>query len=69
MRKKVLDAILTEMKYEDEEKKMVKETIDTLRRFKTISKQTLAENKNLNSGIIDELMALKERYLEYSTNM
>ena len=69
MTKQALDTILTEIGYEDEEKKMAKETVGTLRRFKTITEKTLEKNKNLNSGMIDELMALKEWYLEWSASM
>eukprot|EP00957_Ditylum_brightwellii_P115273 8790196-Ditylum_brightwellii.AAC.1 len=57
------------MGYEDEEKQAVKEAVNTLRRMKTIQRETLRESENLTLGIIDELMALKEWYTEWSSSM
>eukprot|EP00957_Ditylum_brightwellii_P144196 10987370-Ditylum_brightwellii.AAC.1 len=40
-----------------------------MRRFKTLMKETLKESGTTNSGMIDELMALKGWYLYCSVNM
>eukprot|EP00957_Ditylum_brightwellii_P014206 1070201-Ditylum_brightwellii.AAC.1 len=59
MTRTVLEKILTEIGYEEDEKKIVKETVGTMRRFKTLTKETLRENGKMNSRMIDELMAVK----------
>eukprot|EP00957_Ditylum_brightwellii_P139051 10598255-Ditylum_brightwellii.AAC.1 len=41
----------------------------TMRRFKTLRKETLKESGEMNSGMIDKLMAVKEWYLLWSTKM
>eukprot|EP00957_Ditylum_brightwellii_P067368 5114568-Ditylum_brightwellii.AAC.1 len=56
----VLNKILTEVGYEEEEKKIVKETVGTMQRFKALTKETLKESGVINSSVIDKLMALKE---------
>eukprot|EP00957_Ditylum_brightwellii_P183392 13969448-Ditylum_brightwellii.AAC.1 len=63
MTRAVLEKVLTEIGYEEDEKKIVKETIRTMKRFKTLTKETLKESGAMNSGMIDELMALNEWYL------
>ena len=68
MTRTALEKILTEIGYEEDEKKIVKETIGTMRRFKTLTKETLKESGKMNSGMIDELMAVKEWYLIWSAN-
>eukprot|EP00957_Ditylum_brightwellii_P059778 4538114-Ditylum_brightwellii.AAC.1 len=40
-----------------------------MRRFKTLTKETLKESDEMNSGVIDELMVVKEWYLLWSANM
>eukprot|EP00957_Ditylum_brightwellii_P081124 6171046-Ditylum_brightwellii.AAC.1 len=40
-----------------------------MRRFKTLTTETLKESSVINFGKIDELMALKERYLIWYANM
>ena len=40
-----------------------------MRRFKTLKEETLKESSEMNSGMIDELMAVKEWYLLWSANM
>eukprot|EP00957_Ditylum_brightwellii_P063285 4803093-Ditylum_brightwellii.AAC.1 len=65
----VLDKILTEIGYEDDSKNTVKETIGIMRRLKILTKETQKESSVMNSGMIDELMALKDWYLLWSVNM
>eukprot|EP00957_Ditylum_brightwellii_P093599 7127567-Ditylum_brightwellii.AAC.1 len=60
MTKTALEKILTEIGYEEDKKKIIKETIGTMMRFKTLTKETLKESGVMNSSMIDELMALKE---------
>eukprot|EP00957_Ditylum_brightwellii_P203042 15333003-Ditylum_brightwellii.AAC.1 len=60
MAKTALNKVLTEIRYKEKERKMVKETIGAMRRFKDLMKDTLKEGYRMNSGIIDECMALKE---------
>eukprot|EP00957_Ditylum_brightwellii_P152728 11625563-Ditylum_brightwellii.AAC.1 len=60
MTKAVLEKILTEIGYEEDKKKVVKETIGTMTRFKTLMKEILKESGVMNSSMIEELMALKE---------
>eukprot|EP00957_Ditylum_brightwellii_P158944 12097625-Ditylum_brightwellii.AAC.1 len=60
MRKTALEKILSKIGYEEDEKKIVKETVGTMRGFKTLTKETLKESGIMNSGMIDELMAVKE---------
>eukprot|EP00957_Ditylum_brightwellii_P071480 5433153-Ditylum_brightwellii.AAC.1 len=60
MTRTALEKILTEIGYEQDKKKIVKETVRTMRRFKTLMKETLKESGEMNSGMIDELMAVKE---------
>eukprot|EP00957_Ditylum_brightwellii_P132148 10075414-Ditylum_brightwellii.AAC.1 len=69
MTRTALEMILSEIGYEEDKKKIIKETIGTMRGFKTLMKETLKESGVMNSGIIDELMALKEWYLLWSANM
>eukprot|EP00957_Ditylum_brightwellii_P007013 530514-Ditylum_brightwellii.AAC.1 len=40
-----------------------------MKRFETLTMETLKESSVMNSGMIDELMALKEWYLQWSVNM
>eukprot|EP00957_Ditylum_brightwellii_P200601 15292614-Ditylum_brightwellii.AAC.1 len=60
MTRTVLDKILTEIGYEEDKTKIVKETVRTMRRFKSLTKETLKESGEMNSEMIDELMAVKE---------
>eukprot|EP00957_Ditylum_brightwellii_P009988 753547-Ditylum_brightwellii.AAC.1 len=60
MTKALLEKILTEMCYEDDKKKAVKEAMSTLRQMKTVTKEVLKEGDTLSLGIIDELMVLQE---------
>eukprot|EP00957_Ditylum_brightwellii_P153512 11684011-Ditylum_brightwellii.AAC.1 len=60
MTRTALEKILTEIGYEEDEKKIVKETVGTIRRFKTLTKEILKESGKMNSGMIDKLMAVKE---------
>eukprot|EP00957_Ditylum_brightwellii_P041437 3137910-Ditylum_brightwellii.AAC.1 len=69
MTRAVLEKVLTEIGYEEDKKKIVKGTIRIMRRFKTLMKETLKETGVMNSGMIDELMALKEWYLLWSANV
>eukprot|EP00957_Ditylum_brightwellii_P070388 5347645-Ditylum_brightwellii.AAC.1 len=69
MARTVLEKILTEIGYKEDEKKIVKETVGTMRRFKTLMKKTLKESGEMNSGMIDELIAVKEWYLLWSASM
>eukprot|EP00957_Ditylum_brightwellii_P060491 4592996-Ditylum_brightwellii.AAC.1 len=69
MTRAVLEKVLTEIGYEEGEKKITKETVGIMRRFKTLTKETLKESGVINSGMIDELMALKECYLVWFANM
>eukprot|EP00957_Ditylum_brightwellii_P039892 3020433-Ditylum_brightwellii.AAC.1 len=69
MTRTVLKKILTEIGYKEDKKKIVKETIGTMRRFKTLTKETLKECGVINFGMIDELMVLNEWYLLQSANM
>eukprot|EP00957_Ditylum_brightwellii_P033102 2509303-Ditylum_brightwellii.AAC.1 len=56
----VLEKILSEKEYEEDKKHIVKETIGAMRRFKALIKETLKESVVMNSGMVDEPMALKE---------
>eukprot|EP00957_Ditylum_brightwellii_P118162 9012396-Ditylum_brightwellii.AAC.1 len=69
MTRAALEKLLTEIGYEEDEKKIVKETVVMMRRFETLTKETLKESGEMNSGMIDELMAVKEWYLLWSANM
>eukprot|EP00957_Ditylum_brightwellii_P006736 511617-Ditylum_brightwellii.AAC.2 len=69
MTRTVLEKILSEIGYEEDEKKIVKETVGMMRRFKTLTKETLKECGVMNTGMIDELMVVKEWYPLWSTNM
>eukprot|EP00957_Ditylum_brightwellii_P151076 11504129-Ditylum_brightwellii.AAC.1 len=69
MTRAALENILTGIGYEEDKKKIVKETVRTMRRFKTLTNNTLKESGVMNSGMIDKLMALKEQYLLWSANM
>eukprot|EP00957_Ditylum_brightwellii_P048820 3704048-Ditylum_brightwellii.AAC.1 len=69
MTRAALEKVLTEMGYEEDKKKIVKETIGMMRRLKTLTKETLKESGVINFGIIDELLALKEWNLLWSANM
>eukprot|EP00957_Ditylum_brightwellii_P040306 3050057-Ditylum_brightwellii.AAC.1 len=64
-----LDKVLSKIGNEEDKKKIVKETIGMMRRLKTLTKETLKESGVMNSGMIDELMALKEWNLLWSANM
>eukprot|EP00957_Ditylum_brightwellii_P183721 13993766-Ditylum_brightwellii.AAC.1 len=63
MTRTMLEKILVKIRYEEDEKKIVKETVGTMRSFKTLTKETLKESGAMNSGMIDKLMAVKEWYL------
>eukprot|EP00957_Ditylum_brightwellii_P094429 7190399-Ditylum_brightwellii.AAC.1 len=65
----VLNKVQTEIGYEKEEKKIVNQSVEIMRRFKTLTKETPKESSVMSSGMIDELMSLKERYLLWPTNM
>eukprot|EP00957_Ditylum_brightwellii_P207156 15351728-Ditylum_brightwellii.AAC.1 len=69
MTRAALEKALPEIGYEEDKKKIVKETVRTMRRFKTLTKETLKKSGVMNSGMIDKLMALKEWYLLWSANM
>eukprot|EP00957_Ditylum_brightwellii_P142855 10885154-Ditylum_brightwellii.AAC.1 len=60
MTRAALEKVLTEIGYEEAEEKIAKETANMMRRFKTLTKETQKESDVINSGMIDELMALKE---------
>eukprot|EP00957_Ditylum_brightwellii_P198399 15118887-Ditylum_brightwellii.AAC.1 len=60
MTRAALEKVLIEIGYKEDKKKIVKETIRMMRRFKALTKETLKESGAMNSGMIDELMALKE---------
>eukprot|EP00957_Ditylum_brightwellii_P008669 658114-Ditylum_brightwellii.AAC.1 len=60
MTRTVPEKILSEIIYEEDEKKIVKETVRTMRRFKKLTKETLKVSGVMNFGMIDELMALKK---------
>eukprot|EP00957_Ditylum_brightwellii_P142677 10871220-Ditylum_brightwellii.AAC.1 len=64
-----LDKVLSEIGYEEDKKKIVKEKVGMMRQFKTLMKETLKESGVMNSGMIDELMTLKEWYLFRFANM
>ena len=56
-----LKTILAVMGYtEEEESKIAINTIGSLRRIITITKETLEINSGMNAGMIDELMCFKE---------
>ena len=59
MTRTALEKILKEIGYEEEKKKIVKETVGTMMRFKTLTKEALKESGEMNFGMIDELMAIK----------
>eukprot|EP00957_Ditylum_brightwellii_P152851 11634252-Ditylum_brightwellii.AAC.2 len=69
MTRTALEKILAEVGYEEDEKKIVKETIGTMKRFKTLTKETLKVSGVMNSSMIDELMALKEWHLLWFATM
>eukprot|EP00957_Ditylum_brightwellii_P090033 6856834-Ditylum_brightwellii.AAC.1 len=69
MARTALEKILSEIGYEEDKKKIIKETVGRMRRFKTLTKETLKGSGVMNSGMSDELMAVKEWYLLWSTNM
>eukprot|EP00957_Ditylum_brightwellii_P071072 5401060-Ditylum_brightwellii.AAC.1 len=56
----VLDKVLIEIGYEEDKKMIMKETIRVIRRVKALMKEALKESGAMNSGMIDELMNLKE---------
>eukprot|EP00957_Ditylum_brightwellii_P032807 2487150-Ditylum_brightwellii.AAC.1 len=60
MTRVALEKILSKIGYEEDKKKIIKETVRTMRRFKTLMKETLKESGVMNSRMIDELMAVKE---------
>eukprot|EP00957_Ditylum_brightwellii_P130303 9939748-Ditylum_brightwellii.AAC.1 len=60
MTRTALEKILSEIGYEEDKRKLVKETVGTTRRFKTLTKETLKVSGVMSSGMIDELMAVKE---------
>eukprot|EP00957_Ditylum_brightwellii_P077847 5916830-Ditylum_brightwellii.AAC.1 len=60
MTRTALEKVLSEIGYEEDKRKLVKETVGTMRRFKTLTKETLKESCVMNSRMIDELMAVKE---------
>ena len=66
-----LKTILAVMGYtEEEESKIAINTIGSLRRIITITKETLEINSGMNAGMIDELMCFKEWYIAWrSTDM
>ena len=63
MNKKVLDHILDVLEYEDEERKAVKSAIGTMRRFLTLTKQTLLEAGGFSAGMVDEMMMVRRWYV------
>eukprot|EP00957_Ditylum_brightwellii_P016292 1225494-Ditylum_brightwellii.AAC.1 len=69
MTRTALEKILSEIRYEEDKKKIVKETVGMMRRFKTLTKETLKESDVMNSRMIDELIAVKEWYLLWSANL
>ena len=69
MTRTALEKILSEIGYEEDKKKIIKETVGIMRRFKTLTKETLKESGVMNSRMIDELMAVNEWYLSWSANM
>eukprot|EP00957_Ditylum_brightwellii_P135353 10320494-Ditylum_brightwellii.AAC.1 len=69
MTRAALKKVLTEIGYKEDKKKIVKETVRMMRTFKTLTNKTMKESGVMNSSMIDELMALKEWYLLWPTNM
>ena len=63
-----LSKLLTTLGYTDEEQRAVIPHIGTLRRLITTKKETLEANSDLSSGIIDEIMALKEWYIQWKNS-
>ena len=57
-----LKTILTVMGYTEEESKIAMNTIGSLRRVLTITRDTLKADPNMNAGMIDEIMCFKEWY-------
>eukprot|EP00957_Ditylum_brightwellii_P169476 12899282-Ditylum_brightwellii.AAC.1 len=60
MTRTALEKILSELGYEEDKKKIVKETVGTMSRFKTLRKERMKESGAMNSGMIDELMAVQK---------
>eukprot|EP00957_Ditylum_brightwellii_P064788 4916181-Ditylum_brightwellii.AAC.1 len=61
--------VLVAMGYGKNEKKAVKETVGTLQRMKKNQQEMLKESIKLTLDMLDELMALKEWYGEWTTDM
>ena len=57
-----LKTILTVMGYTEEESEITINTVGSLRRVITITRDTLKANSEMNAGMIDELMCFKEWY-------
>ena len=55
-----LKTILTVMGYTEEESKIAINTIGSLRRIITITRDTLKADSEMNAGMIEELMCFKE---------
>eukprot|EP00957_Ditylum_brightwellii_P178234 13575227-Ditylum_brightwellii.AAC.1 len=69
MTRTALEKILSDIGYEEDKKKTVKQTVKLMRRFKTLTNETLKESGVINSRMIDELIAVKEWYLLWFANM
>eukprot|EP00957_Ditylum_brightwellii_P122901 9370680-Ditylum_brightwellii.AAC.1 len=51
MTRAALDTVLTKIGYEEDKKKIVKETVGMMRRFKALMKETLKESGAMNSAM------------------
>eukprot|EP00957_Ditylum_brightwellii_P109608 8359942-Ditylum_brightwellii.AAC.1 len=60
-----LTTILTVLEYSTEESKNVRETIGNIRCIMTLIKETMELNADMSAGVIDEIMCLKEWYIQW----